>query len=593
MAARVSRVAVLVEVRSGVAPDKLILVPRHRGDKHRLHAALRGTYPLARWHLGAEGVSVAAFDAVNLLSNPPSEFRWTAEAERVVSNRQRVISRHDAIKILLNQMIAGGAGMARERLRNAPALSVLDDHQWVNVACMTIEDGYGLCVFDEQGAGKTVTTIFAFDTLVDRNLADFMLIVAPKSMIAEWPNDFARFLPDQYEVKIATGSLKNKRVAMASRPDVLVTNFETVVSMEEELRSLLAGYGNKSVLVVDESFYAKNLDAKRTIALRRLREWCGWAYVLCGTPAPNSPHDLIQQFNIVDFGITFLEADVPEDRVAAKSVVQNIINERGLYVRHQKVQVLPDLPAKTFNRVYVPLQPQQARLYESALNNLIADLRSTDEAAFQREIVSFLARRSALLQICSSPGTVADGYTEVPAKLLALDDLLNDLIEQRREKVIVWSFYTASILAIVNRFAKYNPVRYDGTVADVAERRAAVQKFQSDEQSKLFVGNPAAAGAGLTLHRSRFAIYESMSNQAAHYLQSLDRIHRRGQTRGVEYVILLCKNTIEDEEYARLIAKEKSASELLGDQPISSITYSSMLSELTAARQRILRRGDS
>src|SRR5206468_1864452 len=107
--------------------------------------------------------------------------------------------------------------------------------------------------------------------------------------------------------------------------------------------SLLAGYGGKAILVVDESFYAKNLDAKRTLALRRLREWCNRAFVLCGTPAPNSPQDLVQQFNIVDFGVTFAGADIPDDRDEARQVVQRLIDERGLYVRHQKCQVLPAL----------------------------------------------------------------------------------------------------------------------------------------------------------------------------------------------------------------------------------------------------------
>ena len=54
---------------------------------------------------------------------------------------------------------------------------------------MTLPDSPGLCVFDEQGAGKTVTFIFAFDLLVERDQADLAVIVAPKSMIGEWPKD--------------------------------------------------------------------------------------------------------------------------------------------------------------------------------------------------------------------------------------------------------------------------------------------------------------------------------------------------------------------------------------------------------------------
>jgi SNF2 family DNA or RNA helicase len=103
----------------------------------------------------------------------------------------------------------------------------------------------------------------------------------------------------------------------------------------------------------------------------------------------------------------------------------------------------------------------------------------------------------------------------------------------------------------------------------------------------LMVANPAAAGAGLTLHRARFAIYESMSNQAAHYLQSLDRIHRRGQERPVEYLVVLGKDTIEEQEYDRLLAKESSAQQLLGDVVEPPMMRTAMLSEAVALFDRI------
>jgi SNF2 family DNA or RNA helicase len=96
----------------------------------------------------------------------------------------------------------------------------------------------------------------------------------------------------------------------------------------------------------------------------------------------------------------------------------------------------------------------------------------------------------------------------------------------------------------------------------------------------LFVGNPAAAGTGLTLHRARYAIYESMSNQAAHYLQSLDRIHRRGQERPVEYLVLLCDETIEPLEYERILKKEAYAQELLKDEVRPPLTREAFLQDM-------------
>ncbi|WP_375492992.1 DEAD/DEAH box helicase [uncultured Nostoc sp.] len=577
---------ITADVRLSNLLDRLVITPRQSTDYHTLSGVLKDALPGVRVHRSAEGVSIAAQDVNALLnSEVVTDFRWSAEAKLFVENRIRVRQVHQQLYEQVSRIRFGGRDVANNYLTEIEGLDVLDDHQWVNVAAMTIPEGYGLCVFDEQGAGKTVTLIFAFDVLVERDEVDFALIVAPKSMVPEWPRDFLRFKGDLYKIELISGTHKQKRIAIGSGADVLVTNFETAASMEEELRALLRSYQGRAMLVVDESFYIKNLDTKRTQALRRLREWCGRAFVLCGTPAPNAPQDLIQQFNIVDFGITFDGVNIPDDRAEGLPIVQQAIEKRGLFIRHLKTDVLPDLPVKSFNRVFVPLQPEQKRVYAAALRNLILDLRSTDDETFQRKLTSFLARRSALIQICSNPASVVQGYTEIPAKLHALDSILEEFIIRKGEKVILWSFYTASLSAIFTRYSHFNPVRYDGTVSDVAERREAVRKFQEDDETMLFVANPAAAGAGLTLHRARLAIYESMSNQAAHYLQSLDRIHRRGQTRDVEYLILLCDNTIEIEEYERLTRKERAAQALLRDQVEEPITRETMLREAIAASQ--------
>ncbi len=101
----------------------------------------------------------------------------------------------------------------------------------------------------------------------------------------------------------------------------------------------------------------------------------------------------------------------------------------------------------------------------------------------------------------------------------------------------------------------------------------------------VFVGNPSAAGAGLTLHRARVAIYESLSNQAVHYLQSIDRIHRRGQTRDVDYIVLLCEDSIEIADYERLLDKESAAQDLLGDPVYQPVTRETFLADALAAAE--------
>jgi SNF2 family DNA or RNA helicase len=475
---------------------------------------------------------------------------------------------------------------ARSWLVNYEPIGLLDAHQVTAVALASHPDVKGLCIFDEQGLGKTVEALFAFDRLREQGLVGRCLIFAPKNMVLEWVNDLRRFFGTKYRAAAVVGNEAEKRVLLDSPADIFVTNFETAIQLEVRLRLLLQGEKERGLLIVDESFFVKNSEARRAQALRRLRTHAGRCLVLCGTPAPNSALDLVEQFNIADDGETFSQVDL-SDLEAAHTKIATTVEARGVYIRRLKGAVLPELPLRTFNRVMLPMPRAQQRLYDSVLSGLIEDIRVTGDKEFKRNLASFMARRSALLQICSNPIAIDPTFNgEVPAKLAALDSILPHLIGAKGEKVVLWSFFTASLNALCERYACYNPVRIDGSVSAVSDRREAVRRFQEDDTTMLFVGNPAAAGAGLTLHRARYAIYESMSNQAAHYLQSLDRIHRRGQRRPVEYLILLCDETIETAEYDRLIEKETRAQKLLHDEVAPALSREAFLEDLLSSQRQ-------
>jgi SNF2 family DNA or RNA helicase len=273
---------------------------------------------------------------------------------------------------------------------------------------------------------------------------------------------------------------------------------------------------------------------------------------------------LINQFNLADAGFTFAgfkkSKDVDDDRER----ISDLIDARGTLIRRLKTEVLQNVPEKNFHVIRVPLAGRQALLYEKARAELELELRTLDNTSFKRRLATYFQRRAVLLQICSTPLAVDPTIMDVPVKYQYLDDLLAELISQGR-KVILWSFYRASLDDLADRYSTYNPVRIDGTV-DSATRKEAVKSFQEDPYRMLFIGNPAAAGAGITLHAAYDAVYVSYSNQAAHYLQSLDRIHRRGQkAKEVNYYLLVCEDTIEETEVVRLRGKELQQHSLLGD----------------------------
>lgn len=440
--------------------------------------------------------------------------------------------------------------------------SLLDPGQSYAVSAMVVPGLLGLCLFDEQGSGKTVMTIAAFDVLREMGSITSMIVVCPKTMTSEWPKDIERFLPGKYRISIPSGSRSDKFETALNDFDVLVTNYEGIDSIIVALTA--TAEQKRYLLVVDESYYVKNTESLRSNAVGRLRTSCARCFVLCGTPAPNSPYDLVNQFNLADTGYTFASFRKTKDPESDREHISDLIDARGTLIRRLKNEVLQDVPEKNFHVIRVPLKGRQALLYEKARSELELELRSLDNTTFKRRLVTYFQRRATLLQICSNPSTVDPTNTDNPVKYEYLDGLMAELISKGR-KVILWSFYKNSIDDLMTRYSSYGAVRIDGSVG-MEERREAVRLFQEDPARMVFVGNPAAAGAGVTLHASYDAVYVSYSNQAAHYLQSLDRIHRRGQnSREVNYYLLVCKGTIEETEVVRLRGKELQQHSLLGD----------------------------
>lgn len=447
----------------------------------------------------------------------------------------------------------------------------LDAHQLEAVAAIAAPSLRGLALFDEQGTGKTVSALCGFDRLRQLNLVDRMLVIAPKSVLGSWQQDAKMLFDDgRYVLRVATGNPNTRRKQMIMPHSILVTSYSIAVR-EQDFLSMIVAAAFRYLLVIDESFFVKNPRAQRTQAISRIREHCERAIVLCGTPTPNSPHDIVQQINIVDKGIAFGSRHIPEDNEIAQDVIARYL-EDAIFLRRLKHEVLPNIPSKQIDRIVFPLQPQQQIMYDQVSEKLIFDVRGVDDFQFARNLSSFLARRSTLMRVCSHPGGIDPLYDETPVKHLVLDDLLRRLIEEEGKKVVIWSYFRHSLDILNQRYAHFGLARIDGSVTSIEERIEAIHRFQNESEVRIFLGNAAAAGAGITLTAASHAVYESFSNQAAHYMQSVDRIHRRGQEEDVHIHVLLAQDTIEESEFDRILDKERAGRDLLGDvyeEPLS------------------------
>jgi SNF2 family DNA or RNA helicase len=500
---------------------------------------------------------------------------WSPAAWNLVSMQQDLHFRATSARIEVAEALSDPV----ISLADYPRRDILDGHQVAAVAAMTVPSLVGMALFDEQGLGKTIMALAAFDRLRHKDPTTRLLVVAPKSALASWHDDSAKLFGIGYKVQQISGDQLTRRRQFRAHADIVFCNYETVSADADSMRRTIVQSGKRWILVVDEAFFVKNSEARRSRAVHQVRTACERVIVLCGTPAPNAPSDLLNQLTLVNAGLEIPRTVDLDDKEQLVAIVTEAL-DATIYLRRLKHDVLPDLPEKLIERVMIDLSPTQRTMYEKAHDELVISVQGVDEQTFQRNLASFLARRIALTQICSHPGMLDPSYGEDPAKPRALDQLLGELIEGHGLKVVVWSFYRYSLEQIARRYAKYGLVRVDGSITRFQDRRDAITRFQNDPNVNIFLGNAAAAGAGITLTAAHHAIYESFSNQAVHYMQSVDRIHRRGQTQTVTSHILLARNTIEPLEFDRVQAKERAGRDLLGDVYEEAVTRERFLAEL-------------
>lgn len=118
------------------------------------------------------------------------------------------------------------------------------------------------------------------------------------------------------------------------------------------------------------------------------------------------------------------------------------------------------------------------------------------------------------------------------------------------------------------------PVERDGIDEDefILTREKIVKAFQEpDCPFKVIIANPFAVAESISLHKAcHNAIYIERSFNAAHFVQSKDRIHRYGLMAGTvtNYYYVLSRDTIDETIDARLTEKEMRMTEIMESMPI-------------------------
>ena len=142
--------------------------------------------------------------------------------------------------------------------------------------------------------------------------------------------------------------------------------------------------------------------------------------------------------------------------------------------------------------------------------------------------------------------------------------------------MLVWSSFRANVEYIADRMADLGAVYIHGGVDtgdedDDEKREGKIKRFHDDENVRIMVANPAAAGEGVSLHRvCHHALYLDRTFNAAHYLQSEDRIHRYGSALDEETLIEIveCIGSVDETVRSRLEFKIGAMADVLDDSSL-------------------------
>ncbi|WP_146243691.1 DEAD/DEAH box helicase [Curtobacterium sp. MCBD17_008] len=445
-----------------------------------------------------------------------------------------------------------------------------DGYAWLS---FLVEHGVGGVLADDMGLGKTLQ---ALAMIAGRRAAapeaPPFLVVAPTSVVGNWADEAAKFVPSLRVTTIASTSLKDPaRVARAAAAsDVIVTSYAL-------LRLDAAAYLDLhwSALLLDEAQFVKNPQSQTHRVAAELRAPVKIA--VTGTPLENGLSDLWALFSIVAPGLLsswtrFGEDYVkplasPELRGAARKELTDRLRRRirPLMLRRTKESVAADLPEKVEQVVRVTLDPAHRDLYETTLNReRLKVLDLVDDLDRNRMIV--FRSLTLLRMLALSPALVSDDHDDVPsAKLDLLLDELEQLAAEGR-RALVFSQFT-SFLKIVATALDDRGVAYEYLDGSTRRRGAVIDRFR-DGTAPAFLISLKAGGFGLTLTEADTVfVLDPWWNPAAEN-QAVDRTHRIGQTRSVTVARLIAEDTIEEKVLALAQRKAQLFATMIDDDAL-------------------------
>lgn len=401
--------------------------------------------------------------------------------------------------------------------------------------------GFGLWL--DCGLGKSPVILAAYDILRRAGKVRGMIVLGPNVASQVWTGEgsLAHQWIGEVGHEIKTGDKRyppTEGIIFCSHAKTFRLPYRTWV--EERLRS------GQWILAVDEAQMISGEMSRRFEMIHQWAQHAPWRWLASGTPVANYPDSFRGLYKIMTRANFEPEAYLRWFKAPSGEFYRSRLEDFGRILKQDsmritKAEAAPWLPPRTNQVLTVDLKGRQRALYDQFIREgkVMLQAQEREWAVHGRNVFARLARLAGL---ATHPGMLGDlcPDTEV-AKLETVLDLLKTAGDQ---KVVIWSWHPW-VLDWLRGKLPLEAVRYHGQVPD-SERKEATRRFNTDPDTRVFLGNPSAAGTALSLGAGSIAIYWDMGWRWVDYFQAGERIDRITRTLPITQYVLLGKNTVEE-----------------------------------------------
>lgn len=439
-----------------------------------------------------------------------------------------------------------------------PARFAPMEHQKETAAFLTMYKR-ALCL-NAPGTGKSISSIWAADFLLQEGVAKKVLIVAPLSTVqVVWGRELAHHLPHRSFV-VCVGS-RAKRSQLLNTPGVqyVIINHDGFTTMHDELTDF-------DVVIYDE---ATALKTPGSIRYKVFSRWVSthqpWLWLLTGTPISQSPVDAWTLARLVD------SDHVPKSYTTFKDMVMKKVTTFKWVPREDALETCKkvlqpsirfsldeckDLPDTNYVGRSTTLTKQQEKAFKEMQEHAVTVFANGSVVAPNAAVVL-----SKLLQISCGVVYGEDGPIAIDAE--DRYNTLTELLDEIGDKAIVFVPLKGVQLWLRDKLIadKYDVAMVNGDTSK-SDRNQIFSDFQHTDNPRILLAHPKVAAHGLTLTRAKDIIWFAPIYSLEQYEQACARI-RRLSTVGKTTVWHISATKFEAELYRRLQQKRATLAEFL------------------------------